>query len=88
MITIFNRKQLTSTFDMKRQAEVRDLMARYKIPYSYKVINRRSPSPFSAGSRARTGTFGENLQLAYEYIIYVKKIDYEKANAIINGKIK
>ncbi|MFT4107873.1 MAG: hypothetical protein QM657_19145 [Lacrimispora sp.] len=88
MITIFNRKELTSTFDMKTQVKVRELMAQYHIPYSYKVINRKSPSPFSAGSRARTGTFGENLQLAYEYTIYVKKIDYEKANAIINGKIK
>ncbi|MBW4846288.1 MAG: hypothetical protein KZY87_11990 [Lachnospiraceae bacterium] len=88
MITIFNRKELISTFDMQRQAKIRDLMVQYSIPYSIKVINRKSPSPFDAGSRARTGTFGENLQLEYEYIIYVKKIDYEKANAIIDGKIK
>jgi len=88
MITIFNRKELIITFDMQRQAKIRDLMVQYSIPYSIKVINRKSPSPFDAGSRARTGTFGENLQLEYEYIIYVKKIDYEKANAIIDGKIK
>ena len=88
LITIFNRKELIITFDMQRQAKIRDLMVQYSIPYSIKVINRKSPSPFDAGSRARTGTFGENLQLEYEYIIYVKKIDYEKANAIIDGKIK
>ena len=63
-------------------------MAQYNISYSWKVINRRSPSPFSMDSRARTATFGENMNLQHEYIIYVKKADYEKAKAIINGKIK
>lgn len=88
MITIFNRKELVTTFDMKKQVKVRDLLVQFKIPYTVRVLNRKSPSPFDAGSRARTGTFGENLQLEYQYTIFVKKVDYEKANAIINGKIK
>ncbi len=88
MITIFNRKELVSTYEMKKQAEVRDLLNQFKIPYSIKVINRKSPSIFDAGSRARTGTFGENLKLEYQYIIFVRKTDYEKAYAVINGKIK
>lgn len=88
MLTIFNRKELISTYDMKKQAEVRDLLSQFKIPYSIKVINRKSPSPFDAGSRSRTGTFGENLQLEYQHIIFVRKDDYDKADAVINGKIK
>lgn len=88
MITIFNRKELISTYDMKKQAEVRDLLSQFKISYSIKVINRKSPSPFDAGSRARTGTLGENLQLEYQYIIFVRKEDYDKADAVISGKIK
>ncbi|SEU25485.1 hypothetical protein SAMN05443270_3991 [Lacrimispora sphenoides] len=88
MITIFNRKELISTYDMKKQVEVRDLLNQFKIPYSINVINRKSPSLFGAGSRARTGTFGENLKLEYQYIIFVRKTDYEKAYAVINGKIK
>ncbi len=88
MITIFNRKELLITYEMKKQSEVRELMARNHIPYSIRVINRKSPSPFGAGSRARTGTFGENLQLEYEYTIFVKRADYEKANAVMNGRIK
>lgn len=88
MITIFNRKELISTYDMKKQAEVRDLLNQFKIPYYINVINRKSPSPFSAGSRARTGTFGENLKLECQYIIFVKKVDYERAEAVISGKIK
>lgn len=88
MITIFNRKELISTYDMKKQAEVRDLLSQFKISYSIKVINRKSPSPFDAGSRARTGTLEENLQLEYQYIIFVRKEDYDKADAVISGKIK
>lgn len=88
MITVFNRKELISTYDKKKQAEVRDLLSQFKIPYSINVINRKSPSPFGAGSRARTGTFGENLQLEYQYIIFVRTVDYEKADAVISRKIK
>ena len=43
-----------------------------------------SPSPFSSGMRSRTGTFGQNMDLNYEYIIYVHKKDYEKATYVIN----
>jgi len=84
MITVFNRKELTITFDMKKQAEIRDLLALHKIPYTVNVINRKSPSPMAAGSRARTGTWSEDLTVAYEYIFYVKKTDYQKAADIIS----
>ncbi|MFI3175160.1 MAG: hypothetical protein R3Y53_08215 [Bacillota bacterium] len=83
MITIFNRKELTITFSMKIQSEVRETLQANHIEYSIKTINRKSPSPLSAGTRASTGTFGENLDLAYEYIIYVKKQDYEHASYLI-----
>lgn len=78
MITIFNRKELTITFSMKKQAQVCDILWSNNIDYRIKIINRKSPSPFSAGTRARTGTLGENLERSYEYIIYVKKQDYEQ----------
>jgi hypothetical protein len=45
-----------------------------------------SASPASAGSRARVGTFGNDLSKMYEYIIYVKKSDAEKAAYLINRK--
>lgn len=79
MITIFNRRELINTFSMSKQSEIRTLLANNKIDYIIRTVNRKSPSPFSVGSRARTGTFGENEELMYEYIIYVKKQDYEQA---------
>ena len=79
MITIFNRKELTVTFDLNEQSRVRTLLAGEGIEYSVKTVNRMSASPISAGSRSRTGTYGQNTDLMTEYIIYVKKADYERA---------
>ena len=83
MITVFNRKELFSTYLMSKQSEIRNILSNNKIDYTLKTINRKSPSPLSAGARARTGTLGENLDLAYEYIFFVKKQDFEQAAHLI-----
>ncbi len=83
MITIFNRKKLITTYDTKEQARVRDILAANGIDYEVKVVNRMSPSPMAAGTRARTGTFGQSQENMNEYVIYVKKVDYEKANCML-----
>lgn len=85
MITIFNRKELMITYSISKQADIRSVLSKEQVPYIIKVINRKSPSPFAPGSRAYTGTFGENLNLEYEYIIYVRNKDYEKASYLIKG---
>ncbi len=79
MITLFNRKELTVTYDMNEQARVRMLLAEEGIDYSVKTVNRLSASSFAAGSRVRTGTYGQNTDAMTEYIFYVKKVDYERA---------
>lgn len=55
MITIFNRKELICTFDMKEQGEIRNALEQNGIQYQVKAVNRRSPSPVSSGTRAFTG---------------------------------
>lgn len=83
MLTIFNRKELCIVFSMKEQANIRESLAVNNIEYSMKTINRSSPSPFASGSRGRSGTFGQDMDLNYEYVFYVNKKDYELAkNAI------
>lgn len=82
MITIFNRKELVSTFSMKRQSEIRNELQIKGINYKCKVINRNSASPFS-DSRVRTGSLGQNMEMAYEYIFYVSKRDYDRAKEAI-----
>lgn len=84
MITLFNRKELTVTFDLNEQARLRKLLAEEGIDYSVKTVNRLSASPVSAGSRVRTGTYGQNTGALTEYIIYVKKTEYERAKSAIH----
>lgn len=83
MITIFNRMELKITYSMKEQMDLREFLTSKNIDYSIKVINRKSPSPFASGSRARSGTIGEKLDLSYEYIFYVKKQDYVHAQSVL-----
>ena len=88
MITLFNRREAYITYSMQEQSVIRSLLAQNGIDYSVKVINRKSPSPADAGSRARTGSFGENPGLMYEYIFYVHKDDIEKARRIVQSRGK
>ncbi len=88
VLTIFNRKELSITFSAAEQDRIRSLLTQNGIPSSVKVVNRNSPSVLS-DTRARTGTAGQNLQTAYEYIVYVHKKDYEKAAELCGvGKIR
>lgn len=83
MIHLFNRKELLTTWDMEVLAKVRDILASNNMDYVVKTVNRTSPSPFAAGSRGRTGAFGIRTDAMYQYIIYVKNTDYQKARFLI-----
>ena len=83
MITLFNRKQVLTTFSMKKQAEIKDILDHNGITYYEKVVNRRNASLFGNGTRSRTESFGEDTSYMYEYTIYVHKKDYESANKCI-----
>lgn len=83
MITLFNRKELLLTYDAQRQGEVRSLLQAHRIEYHVKVVNLLSPSLFSSRPRAHTGAFGIDLTKTYEYKIYVRKSDYEKAKHLL-----
>ena len=82
MITIFNRKELLITLDMKRYGVVCDILSANGIAYTTKVTNRQTSSVIGTG-RARSGSFGINQNFAYEYKIYVHKNDYANAARLI-----
>lgn len=82
MISIFNRRELTITFSMAEQAKIRDILATNNIDYKLNVINRSNPTVMD-NTRAKMGTFGQNMDLAYEYVFYVHKNDYELGKALI-----
>ena len=83
MIHIFNRKEVSTVFSMKEQARIREVLSKNKIDYRIKTLNRTSSSPFPSGSRSRTGSFGQNMDIAYEYKFYVHKKDYDRAKSLI-----
>ena len=84
MITIFNRRELLTTYDMAQQAQARAVLDAAGIPYKVRVVDRKNGQAMLAGSRARTGSLGENMAMAYEYTIYVAKEDLERAQLALN----
>ncbi len=86
MITIFNMKELCITYSMKEQSEIRDALSKNNIDYKIRTINRMAPSPLSSGQRGRVGSFGQNMDLNYEYIFYVQKKEYDHAKFVIGNK--
>lgn len=79
MISIFNRKELLITHDMKKQSEVLTVLRDHEIEYSVKVRDLSSPPSLGAGNRALTGSAGIDLNRVREYKIYVKAVDHERA---------
>ena len=82
MITIFTRKELLVTFDIKQQNDVRDILSANGMKYVVKVTNRQNAAVFGSG-RTRSGSFGIDSNLCYEYKIYVHKKDYDTAIRLI-----
>ena len=78
MISIFNRKELFITYDMKKQSEIRSILQNNNIEYKVNVKNI-----LSSENRAHTGSMGVAQSKSYEYKIYVKASDYEKALYLI-----
>ena len=83
MISIFNRKELFITYDMKKQSEIRTILQNNHIEYKVKVKNLLSPTPMNSGSRSHMGSVGIDLSKSYEYKIYVKSSEYDKALYLI-----
>lgn len=78
MIHIFNRRELLLTNNMQQQAKVQDILADHGIEYFVKA-----KSAVGGMSRSRTVLPGTRMEVMYQYYIYVKKTDYEKAKQLI-----
>lgn len=83
MLTVFNRKELLTTWSMEEQVRVRDLLAQHNIDYRIKTVNPTARSTFGDVGRSRTGSFGVNTDCTYQYYIYVHRKDYDRARAMI-----
>lgn len=82
MITIFNRKELTVCYNMKRQAKIREILNVNGIDYRVRVVYHNS----SAMRSGATGVYGQKADTAYTYYVYVHKKDYERAKYLVNSQ--
>lgn len=77
MIFIFNRKELEITTSLKRRKKIESILTQNQIDYKVKIVNEAGILPF----------VGRNKQKevhSYAYIIYVHKMDYEKAGYLLH----
>ena len=75
MIHLFNRKELLLTTSMERQARVQDVLVANGIPCQVRTSSNIS--------RSRGVMPGMRMDMLYQYRIYVKRCDYEKAGHLI-----
>lgn len=79
MVTIFNRRDLLETFDMKRFNEVRELLEKHGIPYTWRTASQNGGMGAFFSNRSRFGSIGVKPDRDLEYTIFVRKADYEQA---------
>ena len=77
MVTIFNRRELLMTYDLRQMNDLRELLRAHRIDHSVKAAYPRT-SFVASESRARTASFGPNRRQE-RYIVYVRKADWEYA---------
>lgn len=82
MITIFNRREVCVTFDVHKLARIREVFAQNAIDYKIKCFSRDSQN-FGGGSRGRRGSLGIHVEYGQEYVIYVKKGDFDRAQSLL-----
>ena len=84
MITILNRRELTTTFSMEKISRITGRLDQERIPYRVRTVGRQNAA-LSGASRSRSGSFGINTDLERQYIIYVHRKDLEKAGRLLTG---
>ncbi|MDF2586685.1 MAG: hypothetical protein K0S41_526 [Anaerocolumna sp.] len=73
----WNRREVYHGYDMKEQADVREILSTNKIKYDIRVLSH------SGQQRGRTGSFGLSKRFEKEYYIYVSKDNFEHAKFVL-----
>ena len=69
---------------MKRFNEMRDVLEREHIPYSYKTRSSGGRWMGHGAARGSFGSVGSSIDLMYEYEIFVLRKDLERARYLVN----
>lgn len=80
---IWSRKEVFVGNTLKEFDEVVYKISSSNVKNDYKIVDSTSPSFFGSSNRARTGTFGLNMDYTKTYYIYVHKKDYDKVQELL-----
>ena len=84
MITVWNRREVTTCYSMAEQVRVRDILEAQNIPYIVRTNSRGTGWALFRGTRARTGSFGMRTDALYQYQFYVHRADADRAHAALS----
>ncbi len=85
MITIFNRAEVAITYDAAKQKQIRQALHDHGIKSKIRVYNTSRSMGRTSGIRGRVGNAGVNAAVSFEYKIYVKRCDFDKAQDIVRS---
>jgi hypothetical protein len=84
MIIFWNQREVFVGNSLQKFNEVRQILVANNIKYKHKLVNNNNTYLFSS-RRARTGTYGENMDYSIMYYIYVHMNDYDNACAVLKN---
>lgn len=85
MFGIGGWKQVGATFDMKRQAAIREQLEQAGIEYQVKVQNRLKSGVLSGNQRARLGSAGRKCGIGTGISVLCAKAEEEKARRVLES---
>jgi len=81
---LFNKEDVYIGYSMEELAKVRGILARESIEYRYKIINSSTPGLGRETTRGNFGSKGMKMDYDKQYVVSVKKSDYETAKYLVN----
>ncbi|WP_097027167.1 hypothetical protein [Clostridium peptidivorans] len=76
---LFNKEDVYIGYSLEELSKVRGILEKEGIKYICKVINH------SGTTRGKFRSLGINMRYEKQYIVSVKKNDYEKAKYLVNS---
>lgn len=83
-MVIFNKEDVYIGYSMVELSKVREVLEKNGIKYTYKVVNHSGQWAGRGTTRGRFGSIGMNMNYEKQYIVSVKKNDYEEARYLVN----
>jgi len=85
---LFNKEEVYIGYSMEELSKVRRILENEGIKYTYKVINRSGQWSGRGTTRGHFGSVGMNMDYEKQYVVSVKKKEFEKAKYLVNNVLR